>query len=68
VADESQHHGIGYKLMTLLMDAARTKGLAIMEGDVLAENHAMLNLVASLGFTVEASAGDATVRAVTKAL
>lgn len=68
VADEWQHHGIGYKLMTLLMDAARAKGLATMEGDVLAENHAMLNLVASLGFTVEASSGDATVRVVTKAL
>ena len=38
--------------MASLMDAARTKGLKIMEGEVLTSNHSMLKLVATLGFTM----------------
>lgn len=68
VADKWQHKGVGHKLMTILMDTARAKGLAAMEGDVLTNNRAMLRLVTSLGFTVEASREDPTVRHAVKPL
>ena len=50
VADGWQHRGIGHRLMEALIDVARTKELKSMEGDVLAHNLNMLELVASLGF------------------
>lgn len=68
VADKWQHKGIGHKLMTMLMSAARAKGLAAMEGDVLTDNRTMLRLVTSLGFTVEASREDPKIRHVVKPL
>jgi acetyltransferase len=52
IADDWQHKGIGHKLMDSLIDVARIKGLKHMEGEVLASNHNMLNLVTSLGFSV----------------
>lgn len=50
IADEWQHKGIGRKLMEVLMDIARDKGMKSMEGDVLANNRNMLDLVTALGF------------------
>src|SRR5690242_13340667 len=52
VSDQWQHKAIGHRLMGSLFDAARSKGLKTMEGEVLAGNHNMLKLVATLGFTV----------------
>lgn len=52
VADAWQHKGIGHRLMDALMDIARDKGLKAMEGDVLASNRNMLNLVTNLGFEI----------------
>ncbi len=50
VSDKRQHQGLGTRLLTALMDAARDHGLAMMEGTVLAENRAMLELMTDLGF------------------
>ena len=38
--------------MTVLIDAARSKGLKYMNGDFLAENTRMLKFVASFGFVL----------------
>jgi acetyltransferase len=50
VADDWQRQGIGRQLMQRLMTFARDRGLEIMEGDVLTQNHKMLKLCRKLGF------------------
>ncbi|WP_031435458.1 bifunctional acetate--CoA ligase family protein/GNAT family N-acetyltransferase [Methylomarinum vadi] len=50
ISDDCQGLGIGVKLMTTLIDAARRKGLRQLEGEVLAVNKAMLALSKKLGF------------------
>ena len=52
VADEWQTRGVGARLLTLLMEAAKARGFKRMEGEVLAENGAMLSLVKRVGFSV----------------
>jgi len=68
VSDQWQHKAIGHRLMGSLIDAARSKGLKTMEGEVLASNHDMLKLVATLGFTVAASQEDLSIVNITKVL
>ena len=68
VSDQWQHKAIGHKLMGSLMDAARNRGLKTMEGEVLASNHNMLKLVATLGFAVATSVEDAAIKRVTRSL
>jgi acetyltransferase len=68
VADAWQRKGIGSKLMHSLMDAAGSRGLETMEGWVLAGNTRMLALMDALGFTIDASAGDPSLRHVVKNL
>ena len=58
VSDKVQHQGIGTRLMTALMDAARDQGMRMMEGTVLADNHPMLQLMIDLGFTSRRSEED----------
>ncbi len=55
IADDWQRQGIAHRLMQLLIEVARSHGLQIMEGDVLADNHEMLNLVLKLGFSINPS-------------
>lgn len=52
VADAWQRKGIGARLLTLLIEAARERGFRVMEGQVLAENAPMLALVKRYGFIV----------------
>ncbi len=68
VADEWQNKGIGNKLMSCLFDAARAKGIRVMEGEVLEANHAMLELVRRLGFARTVSAEDVSIMRVVKQL
>jgi acetyltransferase len=68
VSDEWQHKAVGHKLMGSLMETARNKGLKTMEGEVLASNHNMLKLVATLGFTVAASEDDVSVMQIARPL
>jgi len=44
--------GIAHRLMQQFIEAARSHALQIMEGDVLASNREMPNLVAKLGFSI----------------
>jgi acetyltransferase len=52
VADAWQGKGVARRLMTVLIDAARNRGLKYMNGDFLAENTRMLKFVAGLGFVL----------------
>jgi len=55
VADAWQNKGVGFRLMTCLMDVAKHKGLERMMGLVLATNSSMLDLAEHLGFSVTKS-------------
>jgi len=68
VDDEWQAKGVGARLLTLLMEAAKAKGFKIMEGEVLAENGAMLSLVKRLGFSVSSMPDEPAIFAVQRSL
>jgi len=52
VSDQWHRTGIGYKLMELLIEAARSKGLKFMDGIVLRDNVPMRKLARSMGFEI----------------
>ena len=54
--------------MLSLMDAARSKGLKTIEGEVLSENHNMLKLMRHLGFTSKICEEDRHIVKVSKSL
>ena len=66
VADDFQHMGIGTKLMKIMLQTAKAKGMSSFEGEVLAINKPMLSLVTKLGFSIETIAGDQEVVRVVK--
>ncbi len=68
VSDQWQKQGIGHKLMDVLMDVARGKGVKTMEGEVLRTNRPMLKLVEGLGFQVEPHPEDDTLRRISRTL
>lgn len=68
IADAMQGKGLGQKLMTALMDAARAKGLKVMAGEVLKTNANMLKLMNRLGFSVEDRLDDDNIKRVRKIL
>jgi acetyltransferase len=68
VADNITGKGLGQKLMVSLMEAARSKGLEVIEGEVLSHNHNMLKLMTRLGFSIKHSTDDAGIMKVAKAL
>jgi acetyltransferase len=45
--------GLGFALMQMLIEYARSEGLKVISGDVLAENTIMLAVCRSLGFEVK---------------
>ncbi len=65
VADEWQHRGIGSQLMSHLLEAAQERGFNTMDGEILADNRKMLDLVKSLGFRIQSSEQDPTVKLAT---
>nr|WP_326530548.1 bifunctional acetate--CoA ligase family protein/GNAT family N-acetyltransferase [Rhodoferax sp.] len=68
VSDDFSGKGLGSRLMLSIMDVAREKGLAEMDGLVLANNPGMLKLMRSLGFSVKTFAEDADFKIVSHAL
>lgn len=68
IADNIAGKGLGQKLMVTLMDAARSYGLSVIEGEVLNNNHRMLKLMNRLGFTLKSSEDDPGVMKVSKEL
>jgi len=68
VADDFSGKGLGARLMESVMDVAREKGLAEIEGLVLANNASMLRLMRALGFVVKPFEEDADFKLVTHTL
>lgn len=68
VADAWQKRGVGRKLMSALIEAARLKGYRAVVGDVLALNSKMFKLMTSLGFTIHPHPEDPAVKRVIKPL
>jgi len=68
VADDCHGLGIGTRLMTCLMQSAKTKGMLFFEGEVLAINQPMLSLVTKLGFSIGSIAHDQDIVRVVKDL
>jgi acetyltransferase len=68
VSDAWQGLGIGHQLMQKLMDIARDRGLERMDGQVLASNSRMLNMMRSLNFRIGPDPEDAAVKLVEIAL
>ena len=68
IADDMHGRGLGSKLMTALMDAARERGLKVMQGEVLSQNSHMLKLMKNLNFTIETSKEDDSIKSVYKLL
>jgi acetyltransferase len=52
VRTDLKAHGIGWALMTKLINYARHRGIAELFGEILVENEAMLGLAHSLGFKI----------------
>jgi acetyltransferase len=68
VADDFNGKGLGSRLMESIMDVAREKGLAEIEGLVLANNAGMLKLMRGLGYQVKSYAEDPDFKLVTHSL
>ncbi|MEJ8812827.1 bifunctional acetate--CoA ligase family protein/GNAT family N-acetyltransferase [Variovorax ureilyticus] len=68
VADDYKGQGLGSRLLESIIEVARDKGLAEIQGLVLSENAEMLKLVRRLGFTIKPFPDDPEFRLVTHAL
>jgi acetyltransferase len=68
IADNMHGKGLGQRLMGTLMDAARAKGLKVIEGEVLKNNSDMLHLMDRLDFEVLTSPDDDSIKTVRRAL
>ncbi len=68
IADGWQGRGLGTRLMTCLIDAAREKGFSTLQGEILANNVKMLGLMKKLGFASRMSMEDPGLVVVVKAL
>jgi acetyltransferase len=64
IADAWQGKGLGKRIINALTRDAKARGLKRIEGYVLAANARMLDFCRGLGFAIEASRDDATVRVV----
>jgi len=58
--------GLGYLLMTRILDYAERRGIAEVWGDVLSDNRRMLNMAEGLGFTTERNPDDPSIVRVVK--
>lgn len=68
VSDRWQGKGIARLLMQKLIDIARNRGLEVMEGQVLANNFRMLELMASLNFKISNDPADPGIKLVVSRL
>lgn len=65
VRSDFKGRGLGWALMRAAIDYARAAGLKTLHGHVLAENRAMLDMCAGLGFTVTEDKEDVALKVVT---
>ena len=52
VRSDLKGQGLGYKLLEKMIGYCRARGTKTMTGQVMAENHPMLDMVRNLGFRV----------------
>lgn len=64
VRSDLKGHGLGWVLMSMVLDYARSEGIRVVEGQVLRENTAMLQMCEELGFLTREDPDDPTVRIV----
>jgi acetyltransferase len=57
VRSDLKGKGLGRTLMLRLLDYARGRGIHVIFGDILRENHAMITLSRKLGFTISSTPG-----------
>ena len=67
-ADDFKGQGLGSRLMLSIREFARARGLAEIDGLILANNPNMLRLMGSLGFAIQAFPEDPDFKLATKAL
>ncbi|KAF1013001.1 MAG: Protein lysine acetyltransferase Pat [Stenotrophomonas maltophilia] len=65
IRSDLKGHGIGWRLMTIMIEYAQWLGLDMVEGQVLRENSTMLAMCQSLGFKTRLDPDDPTVMVVT---
>jgi acetyltransferase len=53
VRSDQKGHGLGWRLMQLIIEYARAHGIRSVHGQVLHENAAMLDMCRNLGFQVK---------------
>jgi len=58
VRSDLKGRGLGYLLMQMIIEYARAEGLKTIEGQVLAENTAMLAMCRELGFSISSDPSD----------
>ncbi len=68
VADEWQGKGLARRMLEMLIDVARSRGLKAIMGHMLSMNQPMIKLSENLGFTVSDAADDPTTKRATLAL
>jgi acetyltransferase len=68
VSQDWQGHGVGRHLLLRLIEIAKARGLKTMTGQILATNVRMLGLAKALGFVIEDSTEDRSVKHVRLAL
>ncbi len=65
IRSDLKGHGIGWRLMTIMIEYAQWLGLDVVEGQVLRENSTMLAMCQSLGFKTRLDPDDPTIMMVT---
>jgi len=68
VRSDWKGHGVGYLLMSRLIDIARERGIGELVGEVLRENEPMLQMCRELDFAIAPEPRDPAVRLVRKRL
>ncbi|HEY6864672.1 MAG TPA: GNAT family N-acetyltransferase, partial [Burkholderiales bacterium] len=68
VADEWQGKGLARRMLEMLIDVARSRGLKAIIGHILSMNHPMIKLSEKLGFTIADGVDDPTTKRATLAL
>jgi acetyltransferase len=58
VRSDLKGHGLGWLLMQMIIEYARTEGIGTIEGQVLRENTSMLAMCRQLGFQITADPDD----------
>jgi len=63
VADAFQGHGLGMLLTRKCIEICRRRGLSEVVGETTPDNHVMIHIFRTLGFTIDACMGDGIVLA-----